>query len=224
MSPVPAENLAATPILDFDHSAVAEFARSATAEDASNRDRAVHLYYAVRDTIRYDPYSIDLSVRGMRASTTLEAGHGWCVPKAVLLSACCRAVGIPAKLGFADVRNHLSTERLRQQMKTDIFFWHGYTSIFIDGNWRKATPAFDIELCRKFNLQTLEFDGHQDALFHPYDQSGNKHMEYIRYRGEFSDLPLEQITDTMTSRYGHHPPSPEADFAKGAENENRKFS
>jgi len=222
LSPTPDKNLAATPFLDFDRSPVAEFARSATGESASNRDRAVRLFYAVRDTVRYDPYNIDLSVRGMRASTTLKAGHGWCVPKAVLLAACCRALGIPAKLGFADVRNHLSTERLRQRMKTDIFYWHGYTSIFVDGIWRKATPAFNIELCQKFHLQPLEFDGNEDSLFQPYDQSGNQHMEYIRYRGEFSELPLERITDTMTRRYGHHPPSPEADFTVEAENENRE--
>jgi transglutaminase-like putative cysteine protease len=223
VSPKTTENLAATPFLDFDRPPVAPFARSATGEAASDRDRAVRLFYAVRDSVRYDPYTIDLSVRGMRASTTLETGHGWCVPKAVLLAACCRAVGIPAKLGFADVRNHLSTERLRKRMKTDIFYWHGYTSIFLDGYWRKVTPAFNIELCQKFNLKPLEFDGHEDALFHPFDQSGNKHMEYIRYRGEFSDLPIEEITDTMTRRYGHHPPAPEADFEKEAENENRQY-
>ncbi|WP_319525531.1 transglutaminase family protein [uncultured Desulfosarcina sp.] len=216
------ENLAATPFLDFDRPSVAEFARSATGKAVSDRDRAVRLFYAVRDTIRYDPYAIDLSVRGMRASTTLAAGHAWCVPKAVLLAACCRAVGIAAKLGFADVRNHLSTERLRKRMKTDIFYWHGYTSIDIDGCWCKVTPAFNIELCQKFNLRPLEFDGHGDALFHPFDRSGNKHMEYIHYRGEFSDLPLERIVDTMTRRYGHQPILTEANFEKDAENENRQ--
>lgn len=220
MTPSPDENLAATPFLDFDHSSVAEFARSATGEKLSDRDRAVRLFYAVRDTIRYDPYAIDLSVRGMCASTTLESGHSWCVPKAVLLAASCRAAGIPARLGFADVRNHLSTERLRQRMQTDIFYWHGYTSIFIDGRWRRATPAFNIALCQKFNLQPLEFDGCEDALFHPFDQSGNKHMEYIRYRGEFSDLPLEQIRDTMARRYGHHPLSSDANFENDVEHEN----
>jgi transglutaminase-like putative cysteine protease len=213
VSSTPTENLAATTFLDFDRLPVVAFARSATRGDGSDRDRAVRLYYAVRDTVRYDPYTIDLSVRGMRASTTLAAGQGWCVPKAILLAACCRAVGIPARLGFADVRNHLSSPRLRERMKTDIFYWHGYTSIFIDDRWRKATPAFNIELCRKFNLQPLEFDGHADALFHPHDRLGNEHMEYIRYRGEFSDLPLERMVDSMTRHYGASPFPPEAEGA-----------
>lgn len=223
MPPTPDENLAATPFLDFDHSPVPAFARTATGEAISERDRAVCLFYAVRDGIRYDPYAIDLSVRGMRASTTLSAGHAWCVPKAVLLAACCRALGIPARLGFADVRNHLSTQRLRQRMKTDIFYWHGYTSIRIDGHWRKATPAFNLELCQKFNLQPLEFDGHEDALFHPYDRSGNKHMEYIRYRGEFSDLPFKPIVDSMARHYGSHSLCSEATFENDVNQENLEF-
>jgi transglutaminase-like putative cysteine protease len=123
------------------------------------RERAVSLYLAVRDGFRYDPYRIDLSPQGMRASTVLANGYGWCVPKAVLLTAACRAAGIPARLGFADVRNHLSTERMRQTMKTDLFIWHGYADIWLDGRWVKATPAFNMSLCERFGLLPLDFDG-----------------------------------------------------------------
>ena len=196
------EFLQATHFIDFDQPKVAEWALSAARSDASDKDRAVSLYYAVRDSIRYDPYAIDLTVQGMRASTTLASGHGWCVPKAVLLAAGCRSLGIPARLGFADVRNHLTTERLRNAMQTDIFYWHGYTAIFIEGRWLKATPAFNIELCTKMHLLPLEFDGSRDAIYHPFDQFGNAHMEYIRYRGEFADLPLEQITVSLNRHYG----------------------
>src|SRR5512146_3596441 len=132
--------LAPTPLIYSDHPAVADFARR-HAEGADERERAVALYYAVRDGFRYDPYRIDLSPQGMRASGVIAAGYGWCVPKAALLAAACRAVGIPARVGFADVRNHLSTERMRQVMQTDVFFWHGYTDVLLDGAWRKATPA-----------------------------------------------------------------------------------
>ena len=196
------ETLQSTSIIDGDHARVTVFARTHADGAATARDQAVCLYYAVRDGIRYDPYAIDLSREGMRASTTLASGRGWCVPKAVLLAACCRVLGIPAKLGFADVRNHLSTERLRNLMKTDIFFWHGYTSIFIDGQWVKATPAFNIELCERFQLKPLEFDGGSDSIYHPFDLLGNAHMEYVRYRGEFLDLPLDRIKDTLQRHYG----------------------
>ena len=119
-------------MVDSDHPAVIAFARE-HARGADDRERAVALYYAVRDGFRYDPYRIDLSVQGMKASTALANGYGWCVPKAALLAAACRAAGIPARVGYADVRNHLSTERLRQNMGSDLFVWHGYTDIRLDG-------------------------------------------------------------------------------------------
>ena len=196
------DGLHPTAAIDCDHERVTAFARAHAGDAATDIDRAVKLYYAVRDGIRYDPYAIDLSVAGMRASTTLAVGRGWCVPKAVLLAACCRAMGIPARLGFADVRNHLATERLRRLMNTDVFFWHGYTSIHIRDRWVKATPAFNIELCQRFQLKPLDFDGTADSIFHPFDLAGRVFMEYIRYRGEFSDLPLERISATLKRHYG----------------------
>ncbi len=138
----------------------------------------------------------------MRASTVLGQDYGWCVPKAVLLAAACRAAGIPARLGFADVRNHLSTARMREAMATDLFLWHGFVDMWLDGQWVKATPAFNIELCERFGLLPLEFDGRADSIYHPFDRAGNRHMEYVRQRGTFDDLPLAQITEDFRRVYG----------------------
>ena len=181
--------------------AVAEFAATHSAGAGSEIQRATNLFYVVRDAIRYDPYHIDLTVEGMKASTTLSTGRGWCVSKAILLAACCRSIGIAARLGFADVRNHLSTQRLRQTMRTDIFYWHGYTEMFLEGKWVKATPAFNIELCEKFRLLPLEFDGRDDSLYHPFDADGNQHMEYVNYRGAYADAPLDEIARTFEKEY-----------------------
>jgi transglutaminase-like putative cysteine protease len=181
----------------------------------------VSLYLAVRDQVRYDPYRIDLSPSGMRASTTLQQGHGWCVPKAVLMAAVARAAGIPARLGFADVKNHMSTEKLRRTMGSDLFVWHGYTELWIDGAWRKATPAFNLSLCEKFGLLPLAFDGVHDSLYHPYDRAGQRHMEYVNERGSFDDLPLERITADFAAVYpGFGQAAPEGDFAEDAGREN----
>ena len=193
--------LRATALIDSDHPAVQAFAWQ-HAQGQDERERAVALYLAVRDGFRYDPYRIDLSPSGMRASTVLAQGHGWCVPKAVLLTAACRAAGIPARLGFADVRNHLSTERMRQTMQTDLFIWHGYTDLWLGGRWVKATPAFNIELCERFGLLPLEFDGRTDSLYHPYDRAGQRHMEYVHQRGTFDDLPLARIVADFQAVYG----------------------
>ena len=195
------EYLRPTQFINFDDPSVAAFADETAGQSEDPVIRAVNLYYAVRDGIRYDPYAIDLSVEGLKASTTLKNGRGWCVAKAILLAAGCRHQKIPARIGFADVKNHLSTERLRQQMQTDIFYWHGYTSIYLNGQWLKATPAFNIELCEKFSLKPLEFDGRSDSIYHPFDLKGNRHMEYVRHRGEYADVPLEAIIETFQREY-----------------------
>ncbi|MHB8827945.1 MAG: transglutaminase-like domain-containing protein [Syntrophales bacterium] len=205
--------------IDYDDQAVAAFAKGHVGDSADRREQAVSLYYAVRDGIRYDPYSIDLSIDGLRASATLRSGRGWCVAKAILLAACCRATGIPARLGFADVRNHLTTQRLRDYMKTDVFLWHGYTSIFLEGNWVKATPAFNIELCERFRLKPLDFDGRSDSIYHPFDIEGRRHMEYLGYRGEFAEVPIEQIAETFRREYEEDDSLGQADFEKDVERE-----
>jgi transglutaminase-like putative cysteine protease len=195
-----ARGLVSGTYVDSDHPAVMAFAAT-HAQGATDAERAVALFYAVRDGFRYDPYRLDLSPQGMKASTVLEVGHGWCVTKAALLAAVCRAAGIPARLGFADVRNHLSTERLRALMGTDVFIWHGYAELWLDGAWRKATPAFNVQLCERFGLHPLDFNGRDDSLYHPFDRQGQRHMEYVAERGAFDDVPRTQIIADLKSFY-----------------------
>lgn len=212
-----------SPTVDSDNPAIVEFAVANSGDSTDPKEQAIRLYYAVRDGIRYDPYTLDLSIEGLRASTTLHIGRGWCVAKAILLAACCRVMGIPARLGFADVRNHLTTARMREVMKTDVFFWHGYTSIYLDKAWVKATPAFNIELCEKFRFKPLEFDGLSDSIYHPFDLVGNRHMEYLRYRGEFVDVPIDLMMETFRREYTSDLSwKDEADFDREVEEENPK--
>jgi len=132
----------------------------------------------------------------------LARTSAYCIPKAVLLSALCRAAGIPARLGFADVRNHLQSEKLRERMGTDLFLYHGFSEIWLDGQWRKVSSAFNKELCERFGTKVLELDGATDALMHPFDVSGNRHMEYVRQRGSFVDLPFDEIMAAFDETYG----------------------
>ncbi len=165
------------------------------------REKAIALYYAVRDDFRYEPYHIDLNERAMRASALLERGWGFCIAKAVLLAAAARVQGIPARLGFADVKNHLTTERLRKSMGTDVFVFHGYADLLIDGEWVKATPAFNKALCERFGVETLEFDGIHDSVFQPFDADGKRYMEYLKDRGVYPDLPLKDIRQAFEDAY-----------------------
>ena len=193
--------LQAGPTVQSDDDAVVGFARRAMGTETRAVDQAVLLYYAVRDEVRYDGYDLDISVEGLCARRNLELGHGWCISKAVLLAACCRAVGIPARLGYADVRNHLSTRKMRERMGTNLFFWHGYTSIFLGGRWVKATPAFNLELCHKFRLRPLDFNGKEDSLYHPFDLEGHRHIEYVHEPGEFAEPPIDRIRETFRREY-----------------------
>ncbi len=201
--------LCSTPTIDCDSEAVKEFVAENSSANSGDLDRVISLYYAVRDQIRYDPYTISRDLSDYSASHTLKTGRGWCVPKAILYAACCRAIGIPARLGYADIRNHLSTENLRRLMRTDVFYWHGYTSVYLHRTWVKATPAFNIELCEKFRLQPLEFNGLEDSIYHPFDLDGQKHMEYLNDHGEFADLPLAKIMSDFARFYPNFSGLPE---------------
>ena len=195
--------LAPTAFIESDHPRVVAFARRAAGAAAGKRDRAVALYYAVRDGFRYDPWAFSLEPEIFRATTTLASGTGFCIPKAILLAAAARALGIPARLAFADVRNHLASDRLLAIMRTNLFAFHGMTELHLEGRWVKATPAFDIDLCDAFGVLPLEFDGRSDSTLHPFDRAGKLHMEYVVDRGSHADLPLEELVRVTHEHYPH---------------------
>ncbi len=186
--------------IDSAHPAVVEFARRNAGGD-TERGRAVSLYYAVRDAIRYNPFLDFSKEETYQASACLAAGEGFCVGKAALLAACARAEGIAARVGFADVKNHLTTPALRARMGTDLFVYHGYTELRLEGKWVKATPAFNLELCNRFGVKPLEFDGREDSIFHPFDEQDRRHMEYVHDRGCHADVPVAQIMQAFREHY-----------------------
>lgn len=186
--------------IDSAHPTVIGFARQ-HARGADDREDAVALYYAVRDTVRYNPFQNFMADATYRASACLEQNLGWCVSKAALLAAAARAAGIPARVGFADVKNHLTTPELTAKMGTDLFVYHGYTELYLDGKWVKATPAFNLSLCTRFRVKPLEFDGRDDSIFHPFDEDERRHMEYVRWRGEYADVPADEIKRVFRETY-----------------------
>jgi transglutaminase-like putative cysteine protease len=200
MSDLHQSALQPTAFLDADSPTVRAFAERHAGE-GEPRERAVRLYYSVRDAIRYDMTTFGLDPNQFRASEVLQAPKAFCAPKAIALAAVARAAGIPARIGFADVRNHLTSPRFTALMDDDLFRWHAYTSLWLDGHWVKATPAFDIGLCQRHNVAPLEFDGRADSIFHRYDGLGREHMEYVRFIGEFDDLPFETFAQEMRITY-----------------------
>ena len=198
---IPMETIADTEFLDHRSAAVQDFvAASGAADEPDPVRRSVHLYYAVRDGIRYEIYGADLSAHGLRASSVATTGTGLCIHKSVLYAAALRAVGIPSRLLFTDVRNHLVSPQLKQVVG-DTFHYHCLTVLRPEDRWIRATPVFPRLLCRLYGITPLEFDGRSDSVYHPFDSGGRRHMEFLRFHGEFDDLPYQKIIDGMRTRH-----------------------
>jgi transglutaminase-like putative cysteine protease len=189
------EFLVSTAFVDSSSLEVREFVSRTldNTPDLSATDKAIRLFEAVRDRIKYNPFDIGTVEDDYRASRIAGKPSNYCVPKAILLTAALRAAGIPAAVGFADVRNHLNSPKLADLMGTDLFIYHGYVALWLDGNLFKVTPAFNTELCERFGVRQLIFDGKSDALFHEFDTNSQRHMEYVRDRGWFADPPIGQL-------------------------------
>ncbi|MFO8141786.1 MAG: transglutaminase-like domain-containing protein [Marinobacter sp.] len=166
-------------------------------------EQAKALYLAVRDRVHYNPYVFQTDPHSLSASYALASGESYCIPKAVLLGAAARAIGIPSRLGLADVRNHLSSPKLIAWLRSDIFRMHGFIELYLNGRWVKATPAFNRQLCDMMKVEALEFDGVHDSVFQEFTESGQAHMEYINDHGVFDDVPHRFIVDGVRAAYGH---------------------
>lgn len=191
--------LAATEFLDCGEPSIQHLAESL--KQSTPQATAVTLFDWVRDNVRYDPYVAIADRPSYRASAVLESRRGHCVQKALLLAALARALGIPTRLGFADVRNHKASPKMLALMGTNLFVFHGYVEFFLDGRWVKATPAFDPEVSRRAGVLPVELDGSNDAMFHPVDPQGHPFIEYVRDRGTYADLPFEEMLATLAEVY-----------------------
>jgi transglutaminase-like putative cysteine protease len=192
-----------TEFLDHRSTAVQDFIESVVGDrDSPQREQAVDLYYAVRDGVQYEVYGADLSRLGMRASSVLGRGRGLCIHKSVLYAACVRALDIPSRLVLVDVRNHLSSARLRSLLGGEVFRYHCFTQLYLDGRWVKATPVFGAKLCRLYRMAPLEFDGRADAVLQASDEQGGSFIELVREHGEFDDLPYERVIVGLRKAHG----------------------
>lgn len=197
------EMLVSTQYVDSDSVEIREFVARNIPDvtSMSQADKAIRLFDAVRDQVRYNPFNIGTTADEYRASYVARQPANYCIPKAILLTAALRAAGIPAAVGFADVRNHLNSPKLAELMGTDLFIYHGYVALWLDGRQFKVTPAFNTEMCERFGVKQLVFDGKSDALFHEFDVNSQRHMEYVNDRGWFVDPPIEQLLVDFRAAY-----------------------
>ena len=182
-----------TPYIDCDAEPVKEKSRALVQGIPASRDKAIRIFYAVRDDIKYTIYGKRSQPEHFRASVILSAGEGYCVQKAILLVALARAASIPARLRLAAIRSHLVPKELLKKRGTDLFPFHGYADLHVDGVWVKATPTFDIGSCTEGGLRPVDFDGQHDALLPSTTLDGRAHIEYVEDRGFFEDVPFDAI-------------------------------
>jgi len=190
-----------TAFIESDHRDVIKFANKYTKNITDQKTKAIKLFYAVRDQITYDPYTFNLKPDKIKASHVITAKKGFCVPKAVLMTSVFRSVGIPSRLGFANLINHIMGDELKNILQSNILAFHGYTEIYLNNQWLRVTPTFHNDLCKLLNVPPVEFDGNSHAIFSSTDNDGNQFMEYIEYHGTFDDVPLTKIVESMIIHY-----------------------
>ncbi|THD69790.1 transglutaminase domain-containing protein [Robertkochia marina] len=189
-----------TDSFDFDHAQIRKFIDPLKDLD-TDQEKIRQVYLMVRDGWRYNPYHISFQREDFRASTIAERQDGHCIDKAILMVAMLRGVGIPSRLHLAKVTNHMAVDRLIEKLGSDELAPHGMVDVYHKGAWLKASPTFNKELCDKFGVDPVDFDGSADALLQPYDARGEVFMEYLEDYGHFEDVPYEFILNTFKENY-----------------------
>ncbi|CAM1362843.1 transglutaminase-like domain-containing protein [Tenacibaculum xiamenense] len=195
--------LKATDYLNFKHESIQKLVKEFKEDSFTNKEKVIGLYKKVRDKWRYDPYTISLLKESYKASVIAEKTSGNCVEKSVLLVACLRGVGIPARLHLGKVKNHIAVERLTEKFGSNELTPHGMVNVYLNGKWLKLSPAFNASLCEKFNVEPLEFDGENSSFLQQYNSEGSLFMEYIDDYGHFEDVPLDFMKQNIKENYPH---------------------
>jgi len=197
------ETLKSTFFMDWKHPSVLQKAKELTDGIEDDISKAIKLFYFVRDGIRYSVKDSRKSYNKeeWKPSLTLEKGYAFCIPKAILLASLARAVGIPSRLHFVDIVNHMTSERLKKNMGSNLFIFHGFVELFLNGRWVEANCAFDKELCIRKNFPWVDFDGVKDGLFASTNKDGEPFVEYIKDRGVYNDAPHQEIMQAWASGY-----------------------
>ena len=199
-----AEYLAATDFIDADDAEIRRRAGEIVADTFDAVAKAQRLFCFVRDAIGYYPYTAKYRPDDFRASVTLRRGRGYCVQKAVLLAALCRASGIPARLHFVTLCNLRDSGGLRRLLGSDLLVYHGYDDVFVDNRWIAADAALSQEVCVQSGFAPLEFDGVTDADYRAQNRD-QRHYDLVTDHGAYADLPFTGIMDALDRGYGSGP-------------------
>jgi len=195
--------LSSTYFFDYETDEIQKIIQEFDTNTLNQKEKTIRLYLKIRDSWRYNPYEISFSKQNYRASVISKKTKGHCVDKSILLIASLRALGIPARLHLAKVKNHIGVERLTEKFGTNELTPHGMVNVLLNGKWLKLSPAFNAALCRMCNVNPLEFDGENDSVFQEFDNGGKLFMEYLDDYGHFENVPLDFIINNAKEHYPH---------------------
>lgn len=186
---------------DFENELIQKLISEFKNDTLSDKEKTIRIYTKVRDNWKYDPYSISLSKEKYQSSNISKKQSGNCVEKSIILIACLRALGIPARLHLGKVKNHIAVERLTEKFGSNELTPHGMVNVYLDNKWLKMSPAFNKSLCEKLNVEPLDFDGENNSFLQQYDSEGTRFMEYIDDYGYFDDVPLDFMIKNIKEHY-----------------------
>ena len=153
--------LAPDTMIQADHPDIIRTASSIVEGSTDDRERAVRIFYWVREHIAYCIES-DRS-----ALEVLQEGRGICVTKTVLHVALLRAAGVPARIGHADYRADVLRSIFPDSYmdrQPEVYPLHTFAEVYLDGQWITCDATIDRSFGEEFGFAVMEFDG-----VHPTD-------------------------------------------------------
>lgn len=195
------EYLVETKYFNFSSPVISNIIQSLDLDGLTDKEKAVKLFYYVRDSIKYSVIIPSFDDNLFVASKVLQQESTFCIPKAVALGTLARAVGIPSRIHLVDFINHRLSPKLAKIWGTNIMAVHCFTEFYLDDKWVKATAALDLDTCEKHDFIPVEFDGVHDSTIKQVDKKGRPHAEYIKDRGTFADVPIDLIKQVLIDMY-----------------------
>lgn len=171
--PALADALAPDALIQSDDPAIVEFAQDEVEGETNAWRAARRLEKAVRDHITKKSMGVGFA----SASETFETCEGDCSEHAVLLAACCRVVGIPARIAMGLVYAPLGDDN-------GVFGGHAWTEVSIDGEWYALDATLGIGHADPTHIQMstslLKSGSLQGAFTGMLENLGNLNLEIVR--------------------------------------------
>ena len=171
--------------IDSNHPMIIQKARELTRNCRTDLERAKMLYEFVRDSYN------DHSSGSFKASDILVYGGNNCIRRSILLSALCRAVGIPARLHMLEFS--VSDYRFEDGRIGNLRSPHVVTGIFLNGVWHLYEATGNAKKWIGLNQDEgcasempLQFYPDRDCLFPSNDKV--RFRESLIYFADWSEI------------------------------------